>query len=41
MSFLIFLMSSLQQNWRKGPNRFCLEARGSGERERVKGSGEK
>jgi hypothetical protein len=21
-------MSSLQQNWRKGQNRFCLEARG-------------
>jgi hypothetical protein len=23
-------MSSLQQNWRKGQNRFCLEARGVG-----------
>jgi hypothetical protein len=22
-------MSSLQQNWRKGQNRFCLEARGA------------
>jgi hypothetical protein len=21
-------MSSLQQNWRRGQNRFCLEARG-------------
>jgi hypothetical protein len=30
-------MSSLQQNWRRGKNRFCLEARevgGSGGRER-------
>jgi hypothetical protein len=27
-------MSILQQNWRKGKNRFCLEARGvEGERE--------
>jgi hypothetical protein len=27
-------MSSLQQNWRKGQNRFCLEVRqGGGERE--------
>jgi hypothetical protein len=25
--FLVLLMSSLQQNWRKGQNRFCLEAR--------------
>jgi hypothetical protein len=24
----LLLMSSLQQNWRKGQNRFCLEARG-------------
>jgi hypothetical protein len=23
-------MSSLQQNWRKGQNRFCLEVRGRG-----------
>jgi hypothetical protein len=30
------LMSSLQQNWRKGQNRFCLEARGVG----VKGRGQ-
>jgi hypothetical protein len=28
MSFLLLLMSILQQNWRKGQNRFCLEARG-------------
>jgi hypothetical protein len=27
-------MSSLQQNWRKGQNRFCLEARGVGGRKR-------
>jgi hypothetical protein len=27
-------MSSLQQNWRKGQNRFCLEVRGVGERGR-------
>jgi hypothetical protein len=26
-SFLLLLMSSLQQNLRKGQNRFCLEAR--------------
>jgi hypothetical protein len=25
-------MSSLQQNWRKGQNRFCLEVRGAGGR---------
>jgi hypothetical protein len=25
-------MSSLQQNWRKGQNRFCLEAKGVGGR---------
>jgi hypothetical protein len=24
------LMSSVQQNWRKGQNGFCLEARGGG-----------
>jgi hypothetical protein len=34
-------MSSLQQNWRKGENRFFLEARGSGERKVVVGRGEK
>jgi hypothetical protein len=27
-------MFSLQQNWRRGQNRFCLEVRGVGERER-------
>jgi hypothetical protein len=28
MAFLLSLMLSLQQNWRRGQNRFCLEARG-------------
>jgi hypothetical protein len=28
LSFLLFLMSCLQQNWRRGQNRFCLEMRG-------------
>jgi hypothetical protein len=27
-------MFSLQQNWRRGQNRFCLEAREMGKRER-------
>jgi hypothetical protein len=31
-------MSSLQQNWRRGQNRFCLEAREVGEEE--EGGGE-
>jgi hypothetical protein len=35
MSFLLLLMSSLQQNWRKGQNRFCLEAKGVAGRGRV------
>jgi hypothetical protein len=26
--FLLLLMSFTQQNWRRGQNRFCLEARG-------------
>jgi hypothetical protein len=30
MSFILSLMFSLQQNWRRGQNRFCLEARGEG-----------
>jgi hypothetical protein len=33
-------MSSLQQNWRKGQNRFCLEARRVGESGREQGIGE-
>jgi hypothetical protein len=33
MSCLLLLKSTLQQNWRKGQNRFCLEERGGwGER---------
>jgi hypothetical protein len=28
-------MSTLQQNWRKGQNRLCLEVKGWGERKRV------
>jgi hypothetical protein len=33
LSFLLLLMSSLQQNWRKGQKRFCLEvSEGGGER---------
>jgi hypothetical protein len=35
-------MSSLQQNWRKGQNRFYLEAKGmGGEVEGGRGQGEK
>jgi hypothetical protein len=30
MSFLLLLISTLQQNWRKAQNRFCLEGRGRG-----------
>jgi hypothetical protein len=26
--FLLLLISTLQQNWRNGQNRFCLEERG-------------
>jgi hypothetical protein len=32
-------MSTLQQNWRRGQNRLCLEARGYGERWRGQGAG--
>jgi hypothetical protein len=32
-------MSTLQQNWRKEQNRFCLEVRAWGERERARGRG--
>jgi hypothetical protein len=38
MSFLLFFMSSLQQSWRRGQNRFCLEAMGVGGRRRGWGS---
>jgi hypothetical protein len=27
LSLLLLLLSSLQQNWRRGQNRFCLEVR--------------
>jgi hypothetical protein len=37
LSFLLLLISSLQQNWRKGQNRFCLEVRGGGGRGRRQG----
>jgi hypothetical protein len=40
MYFLLLLMSSLQQNWRKGQNGFCLKARGGEEREGADGRGE-
>jgi hypothetical protein len=30
MTFLLSLMLSLQQNWRRGQNSFCLETRGVG-----------
>jgi hypothetical protein len=30
MSFLLMLISTLQQNWRKMQNRFCLKVRGEG-----------
>jgi hypothetical protein len=39
LSFLLLLISSLQQNWRKVQNRFCLEARGLGKREGSEGQG--
>jgi hypothetical protein len=35
MSFLLLLISTLQQNWRKGQNRFCLELSGGGRGEAV------
>jgi hypothetical protein len=38
MSFFLSLMFSLQQNWRRGQNRFYLEARGGGgDREEARG----
>jgi hypothetical protein len=37
--FLLLLMSTVQQNWRKGQNRSCLEAREIGERKREWGTG--
>jgi hypothetical protein len=35
--FLLLFMSPLQQNWRKGQNRFCLAAREVGGKERRQG----
>jgi hypothetical protein len=32
LSFLLLLISSLQQNWRRGQIRFCLEEKGIGGR---------
>jgi hypothetical protein len=41
VSFLLLLVSTLQWNWRKAQNRFCLEVRGVvGEREEAGGRGE-
>jgi hypothetical protein len=40
LSFLLLLLSSLQQNWKKGQNRFCLEAMVGGERRGGKHKGE-
>jgi hypothetical protein len=37
----ISFLSSFQQNWRKDQNRFCLELRGIGEKERAGGRGER
>jgi hypothetical protein len=43
LSFLLLLMSYLQQNLRKGQNKFCLEVRGlkGGERVGVEDGGQK
>jgi hypothetical protein len=40
LSFLLSLMTSLQQNWRRGQNRFCLEVRKVGGRQRMVGGPE-
>jgi hypothetical protein len=47
VSFLLYLcllfyffLFSLQQNWRRGQKRFCLEARGVGVDGRGRGGGE-
>jgi hypothetical protein len=39
MPVLLLFMSSLQQNWRIGKNRFCPEVRGVGGWEREGGGG--
>jgi hypothetical protein len=41
MSFLLLLLSTLQQNWRKAQNRFCLEGMGEREEGESGGLGEK
>jgi hypothetical protein len=41
MSFLLLLISTLQWNWIKAQNRFCLEARGREERVGTGERGEK
>jgi hypothetical protein len=38
MSFLLLLMSFPQENYRRGQNKFCLEARGVGEKGREQGA---
>jgi hypothetical protein len=38
LSFLLSLMFSLQQNWRRGQNRLCLEVKAMGKRGRGIGS---
>jgi hypothetical protein len=40
MSFLLSLMFSPQQNWRRGQNRFCLEVKGVKGREKGQGAWE-
>jgi hypothetical protein len=40
MSFLLSLLSSIQKNWRREQNRFCLEVRGVGGKGRRRGQGE-
>jgi hypothetical protein len=39
LSFLLLLMSPLQQNWRRRQNRFCLEVRRVGGEGRGRGAG--
>jgi hypothetical protein len=39
MSFLLLLISSLQQNWRRGQGSFCLEERVMGKRGRREQAG--
>jgi hypothetical protein len=38
--YVFLIIASLQQNWRKGQNRFCLEARGVERRGKGEGDGE-